>query len=89
MPNPGQIHQPRRKGQVMQPIDKGIPFPGAPIRHAKYPWQEMQVGDSFVHTESLRRARSAANNAGKQKKNQGKLFRAAMHDGAVRIWRME
>ena len=36
-----------RKGQKMVDIDKGVPRPGRG-RTGKYPWREMEVGDSFL-----------------------------------------
>ena len=33
--------------QTQIKIDKGIPFPGTSKRGSRYPWEAMQVGDSF------------------------------------------
>ena len=34
----------------MVPIDKGVPMPadGRTAKNRKYPWHEMEVGDSFL-----------------------------------------
>lgn len=67
-------------------IDKGVPMP--PISRGKgrlvYPWDEMEVGDSFV---------PMGKNAGRAlvisatKYRPGKAFEARTVKGATRIWR--
>ena len=63
-------------------IEKNIPAPG---RRAKYPFAEMEVGDSFEAPESAK-LRTAAYNAGKKS---GRKFTCRTHDGALRVWRIK
>lgn len=71
-------------------IEKGLPMPefSASGRPAKYPFSEMQVGDSFVLPEDqLIRIRSAAANWGTR---QGKkLSVRQLKDGSYRCWRLK
>jgi hypothetical protein len=74
-------------------IDKGIPVPPLRMRHSKYPWAEMVVGDSFFIEAAAAdlKARAAnlsrgATSAGKQL---GRRFTVRKADGGVRVWRIE
>lgn len=68
------------------PIDKGVPIP--PSSHGKgrliYPWDEMEVGDSFV-PRGKTGACSLVLSANAQRP--GKTFLARRTDGVSRIWR--
>jgi hypothetical protein len=67
----------------------GIPIPeraGQAGRYPKYPWDAMRVGDSFPCDAALMSARSMVtvrNRLGERR------FKAGLHQGAVRIWRVK
>lgn len=70
-------------------IEKGIPIPEhrGPGRERKYPWLEMDVGDSFVSDEGRGSARRSASLAGKR---YGKRFvTRKLSDVRYRVWRVE
>lgn len=63
-------------------IEKGLPIEKW-NRESKYPFREMEVGDSFVAPESLRFK------ASQYGKNLGMKFSTRkLPDGTVRIWRI-
>lgn len=69
-------------------IDKGIPAPA--LRHnrwnPKYPWHEMEVGDSFLETEaSAQTLYSMASRIGKEN---GKRFSIRSTVEGRRVWRV-
>ena len=69
-------------------IEKGIPIPagqqGAP---RKYPFDEMEIGDSFlVAEEKIRSVRALASLA---KKKNGMKVATRKVDGGFRVWRIE
>ena len=63
-------------------IEKGIPIP--PLgRHAIYPWDAMEVGDSFLAPRSV-------NSAIASKRRAPKVFAIRKQpDGSFRIWRVK
>lgn len=71
----------------MIPIDKGVPFPEKIVSRGnkRYPWKELEVGDSFVlenkgaHTQAARASQKYA----------PRRFRVRKMDGAFRVWRVE
>ena len=67
-------------------IDKGIPVPTKSGRVPKYPWREMEVGDSFF-VPGMTAASAAAGCLG-AKKATGWTFRYRTVDGGARIWRV-
>ena len=75
-------------------IEKGIPYPlnrARPPRFAKYPWAEMEVGDSFFVLGARRDSlASVCSSAGARLK---RTFRCLVEDdGAlrgIRVWRLE
>ena len=67
-------------------IDKDIPFPDGQPLHERYPWRELQIGDSFKYPGGS--AYVAASLA--SKRNPGMVFKARkMPDGSYRVWRIE
>ena len=72
----------------MLEIEKGISFksPGQGIK--KYPWDEMDVGDSFFIPEA-----GKSHNFNSQcltaSKTYGKVFKARRVEGGMRVWRVE
>lgn len=73
----------------MYAIEKNVPAPPAAQSTRRYPFPDMEVGDSFfVQTESARtnpRLRSCAALYGKR---HGKKFRVRSVDGGSRVWRI-
>jgi hypothetical protein len=77
---------------TMQKIDKGIPIPadvygdqrGAP---RIYPWEEMEIGDSFIFPTAFRSSAHAI--AAKASTRYGKKFKARKTaDDQWRVWRI-
>jgi hypothetical protein len=66
------------------PVEKGVPIP---LGRDKYPWERLDVGDSFfVPGKTLRSLATQTSYAGKRF---GRRFRIRLVDGGVRIWRIE
>jgi hypothetical protein len=64
-------------------IEKGVPMPGLGVgRSRKYPWREMEVGDSFVIQKSAYAQAQLAS------KRTGFKFSVRKVDGAYRVWRI-
>lgn len=68
--------------------DFAIPAERQPrTRRSKYPWAELEVGQSFlVEGALLRSMSSTASHAGRRSK---KKFLVRTAEGGVRIWRLE
>lgn len=69
-------------------IEKGIPIPegdGRRGRAPKYPWRNMEVGDSFFVREKPSAVARGACEAGKRC---GRKFISRRIDDGVRIWRV-
>lgn len=70
-------------------IDTGIPIPPAPKRggrKARYPWRDMQPGDSFfVPGASIGVLGAQASDAGSRL---GATFTSRTVEGGVRVWRV-
>jgi len=62
-------------------IEKGVPIPG------RFPFGQMEVGDSFVITTKRSTAAVAARRYGD--KHKMKFVTRKMDNGAIRIWRVE
>ena len=72
------------EGSVTAKIDKRVPLPLA--RLGKYPWREMQVGDSFlVEREDQRAMGAKASTAGRRL---GRKFATRVVEGGIRVWRV-
>ena len=69
-------------------IDDGIPLPKRPGggRIAKYPWDRLEVGQSFFVPTPPKYLASMASAAGKKR---GRRFSSRTVDGGVRVWRVE
>jgi hypothetical protein len=63
------------------PIDKGIPIPN------RFPFDQMEVGDSFVITTKRHTASVAARRYGD--KHNMKFITRQMPDGTIRCWRTQ
>lgn len=79
----------------MLPVEKGVPIP-APVgvgRPRLYPWDEMQVGDSFAIplnglSVGVVRARLVASAANAQRRIPGFRIITAVDAVAIRAWRV-
>lgn len=68
-------------------VDKEIPIPRKQRKHAKWPWHELEVGDSFLMPEkSINAATAHANTASK---STGHKYTCRTVEGGVRIWRVK
>jgi len=68
------------------PIERGIPVPTRERKPRRYPWRELEVGESFVY---LGNPRAAYPHAQKQSERLKRTFyAAAIGDGRVRVWRI-
>ena len=79
----------RRKGKRMTSnyvIEKNVPLAQTAGAPAKYPFLEMEIGDSFLVTDRARpQVGAAAGNAGKFS---GRKFTTRTVPGGVRVWRV-
>ncbi len=73
----------------MLKIDKGVPLPEPMFggRTSKYPWRQMEVGDSFFVLGGARNNLNLAASANKH--HAPKRFAARSVEGGVRVWRIE
>lgn len=65
-------------------IDKGMPMPKSKSEK-KYPFREMEIGDSFFEEEVNRRL--LASYASELGKKIGMKFSIRRVDGGIRVWR--
>jgi hypothetical protein len=66
-------------------IERGIPLPEVGRRKCRYPWMEMEVGDSFfAPAVNLKTMKSGAYKNGI---NLGRRFEAHAEAGGARVWR--
>lgn len=78
----------------MMQIEKGIPYPGDSRGQKKYPFAEMQIGDSFFiagNPDEVRTKMITVNQAAYQfsKRNDQYKFSCRRVDGGFRCWRIE
>ena len=67
-------------------IESGIPFPQNGRWQSKYPWRDLEVGQSFLVPDGVFRTMQAgASLAGRRL---SKTFRARKTDDGIRIWRL-
>ena len=64
------------------PIDKGIPMPG------KFPFEKMEVGDSFVIPPDTRRTTASVAAKRFADKHGVKFATRKLPDGTLRCWRI-
>lgn len=69
-------------------IDKGVSIP-AGKRGSKYPWENMEVGDSFFVPCEGKHKRSVGTYGASRGKRDGRKYRILALEGGVRIWRVE
>ena len=72
----------------MLKIEKGIKIPEVnPKKNYKYPWTDMEVGDSFlVNFIDILRVRIAAHY---HSKTSGRKYTTRIVDNGARVWRTE
>lgn len=75
-------------------IEKGVPIPALErprvraSRGTKYPWDQLEIGDSFEFDGFLKHARTLASRR-KRKDSRNYAVRRDPMSGVVRIWRVE
>lgn len=67
-------------------IENGIPLPPPRMRAAKYPFNEMEVGDSFFVPDTNRSFTGAMLSSSKRS---GRRFATRMIDGGIRVLRVK
>jgi hypothetical protein len=73
-------------------IEKNIPMPAPRTTPARYPWRQMQVGDSFLvegtPSAKLRNRLSVAASHAQRRLSEGHRFAVrVVAPNAVRVWR--
>lgn len=69
-------------------IDKDVPLPSRSGFHSKYPWEEMEVGDSFM-MEGKTNTSAHGHCYQWNKKLAPKKFVARKIEGGCRVWRIK
>ncbi len=72
----------------MYAVEKGIPVTRRFREPYKYPFNDMDVGDSFFIPNGQDRIRSARARCSQVKANTGREYIARIVDGGVRVWRI-
>lgn len=71
-------------------IEKGVPLPP---RKSKYPFAEMEPGDSFFakpnEGQSLKQLHNSIMGCARLRLFPGKKFTSRQMDGGVRVWRID
>lgn len=69
-------------------IEKDVPLPSRnSTGRSRYPWAEMEVGDSFFAADGVRsRVAAAAQN---HRRRYGRRFAVRVEGDGVRVWRIE
>jgi len=71
-------------------IERGIPMPAKRNGLPKYPWRELEVGDSFFFaTDSTPEIANLRALASTSSRRMDRKFMARKVDGGIRIWRVE
>ena len=73
----------------MYTIEKGVPVPKRKTRANKYPFESMQVGDSFFAPVSWQALYNNSNYFRKTRNLTDWKFKAAYEMGGARIWRVK
>ena len=73
-------------GFEMAKIEKGLEMPEQNTRKTKYPWAQIEVGDSFVYDGPMNAAWTNCRYASEKHK---KKFEPRVYQGAVRVWRTQ
>lgn len=67
-------------------IEKGVPYPQTNHHRIVYPFQEMEIGDSFVVEN---RKKISPSMAQYNKRHPEKRFSARTVNGVTRVWRIK
>ncbi len=67
----------------MLPIDKNVPLP------ARFPFEQMEVGDSFVVPSGMHRTTVSIAALRYGRKHRMKFITRKMPDGTIRCWRTQ
>lgn len=71
-------------------IEKNIPIPGVAARNTKYPFLQLEVGDSFFVPCAEEQKKSFRGRlAGRVVKIKDRKFTVRSVDGGMRVWRIE
>lgn len=71
-------------------IEKGVPIPKADVgRDAKYPFAQMEVGDSFVLKKDATTADRLNSSTKFRKKRYGEKYIQRSIGDEIRVWRVE
>ncbi len=73
-------------------VDKDIPIPErmGSDRRRKYPWPDMEVGDSvFIESSELRERKAISGSAYGYARDSKKKFTIRAVDGGFRVWRWQ
>lgn len=73
-------------------IDKNIPFPARPTGRGqppKYPWKQMEVGDSFYIDQDSNKFRNSPNGCTRGLRKKGWLFSIRKEGTGSRVWRIK
>lgn len=65
-------------------IEKGVPLPVH--KSTRYPWHDLEIGDSFIISDRTRGSVSSL--ASYQGKRTGKTFRVSEDGDCFRVWRV-
>jgi hypothetical protein len=73
-------------------VRKGVPIPGGG-KNNRYPWDEMQVGDSFLFPRDFTPSRAASTIAARHHKSNGGRFQhrkimSGSDKGRIGCWRV-
>jgi len=68
-------------------VEKGVPMPSANV--AKYPWRQMEIGDSFLFPEDVSGDTASNNAAAASKRLAPKRFSVRKTQDGYRCWRVE
>ena len=75
-----------KKGCDMVKIEKGIPIPKKFGTCAKWPFEKMEIGDSFLMPELA--AQQASGRAGYWARKMGHKYTCREVEGGTRVWRI-
>ena len=73
----------------MYEIEKNVPIPTIPYEQRKYPWTEMEVGDSFfIKCNGVELRKIQVNISSCAKRFGPKKFTVKKHEDGLRCWRV-
>lgn len=69
-------------------VEAGVEMPARRSRSSKYPFMQMDVGDSFgIQADAISRVRGAVANF--VKSHEAKFSVRTLEDGTARVWRLK